>query len=354
MIEGKNHMDMKTPSDVKRHGIDWKLDLLNLLGNTASPRVLPARDFHALAAWIRPGVSPETAREVAEGFAKISALKQINTGLYLNLRATPPAQPAEAAQHVRSGAWVSLHHVLGNVGAHNNPTSIVTAVVRSTPGKRLNLGLVPPRPRSKAEEVLATRAARAVHAAHAVRLAEAAEGLGTSSGLAHATSTSLSSGLPPQQQQQESGPQNADGPRSTWGAQFHFLALDERFFPKESTDQRLLELAVDEDARCPTFTPEAALLHWIHLADQHRSTLSRPPHGDIEFLPDDAPWTQPGLRMDRLLELADRWGMSAPAHQWIREHELAHHDADDYLGIEGVEDVRLNVASVALRSKLRP
>lgn len=307
---------------IRRHGIDWKLDLLNSMGHSRSPRVLTARDFHRLAEAIRPGVSAETAREVADGFEKIGALKQVNQGLYLNRRITPPAQPAEAAQHVRSGAWVSLHHVLGNVGAHNNPTSIVTAVVPSTPGKRLNLGLVPPRPKSKSEEAAIAAANAAAGASSKMNMGE---------GQAPRLEPPICSGL----LKKLAGKPASEDARPRWGVQFHFLALDERFFPGPSSDPQLRELAIDEDARCPTFTPEAALLQWIHLAGQHRSTLSRPPHGDIEFLPEDAHWSNPGLRKDRLLALADRWDLSAPAQEWIREHDFAHHEADEYYGVEG-------------------
>ena len=52
----------------------------------------------------------------------------MGSGLFLNSRAVPPAELTEVAAHIRSGAVISLHSVLGECGFLNNPSAIVVAV----------------------------------------------------------------------------------------------------------------------------------------------------------------------------------------------------------------------------------
>ena len=77
-------------------------------------RALPART--TLFNWLRA--------QRANG-----VLRPITRGLYLNQLAQPRPQAAEAADYVRTGAVVSLQTVLGDAGATNNYSDIVTCVV---------------------------------------------------------------------------------------------------------------------------------------------------------------------------------------------------------------------------------
>jgi hypothetical protein len=75
-----------------------------------------------------------------KGLVHAGALQKVSRGLYLNRRARPSVEVAEAASHIRAGAVVSLETVLGECGFLNNPTRLVTAVLPQRPGQVPRVG----------------------------------------------------------------------------------------------------------------------------------------------------------------------------------------------------------------------
>ena len=108
-----------------------------LLAGKDAPRVLSAPK--AQEYWASQGlnVSPAFAVRLFKLWSATGELKPLRRGIFLNMRASPKPDVAEAAQHIRSGAIVSLQTVLGRSGAHNNPTPWITCVVpQTTQGRR--------------------------------------------------------------------------------------------------------------------------------------------------------------------------------------------------------------------------
>jgi hypothetical protein len=64
-----------------------------------------------------------------ENMSKVGVLTAVRKGVYLNNKAWPTPTFAEAACRIRSGAVVSLHTVLGDLGILNNSSSNVYSIV---------------------------------------------------------------------------------------------------------------------------------------------------------------------------------------------------------------------------------
>lgn len=126
----------------RRRGAGWKFALLGALSESTSPRIFTAAGFLDFVQRFRPGASASTARSAAQSLTAAGALRVVSSGLLLNRRAMPPAEWQEAAAHIRAGAIISLHSVLGEVGFLNNPSAVVVAVLPSSAAKRPRLGEV--------------------------------------------------------------------------------------------------------------------------------------------------------------------------------------------------------------------
>ncbi|MGH2376580.1 MAG: hypothetical protein ACRDIC_24365 [bacterium] len=123
-----------------RGGADWKFALLGGLATQSAPRIFTAAELHRFAQDYRPGASASTVRTVCDMLVSAGALRRVSSGLFLNRRAVPPAELTEVAAHIRSGAVISLHSVLGECGFLNNPSALVVAVLPTSSTKRPNLG----------------------------------------------------------------------------------------------------------------------------------------------------------------------------------------------------------------------
>ncbi len=108
---------------------DWSTRLELALAEPAALRVLDTKSILGLARIVRPGVSDPTVERWIQDAVSADRLQRVVRGLYLNRLVSPPAQLAEAAVWLRSGAVVSLQTVLGDAGVWNNYTGWVTAVV---------------------------------------------------------------------------------------------------------------------------------------------------------------------------------------------------------------------------------
>lgn len=120
----------------------WRYDLLGLLESNEIHRGLTTGQLMRLVRCVRPRASSNTIYNAIGGLAKARALERLSRGLYLNRRSRPPVEVAEAAQHIRRGAVVSLESVLGECGFLNNAAAIVTAVVPQRPEHAARAGVV--------------------------------------------------------------------------------------------------------------------------------------------------------------------------------------------------------------------
>jgi hypothetical protein len=219
---------------------DWKFALLGDLARSGERRIFTAAEFHEFVQAFRPGTSASTARAFSDLLVTAGALRRVSSGVFLNRRATPPAELTEVASHIRAGAVISLHSVLGECGFLNNPSAVVMAVLPSSATRRPRLGEV----------------------------------------------------------------------KTSAGHAFRFFGLAERFFPA-SADERW-EL-LQPGRPCETFRPEAALLHWLHLAGMRRSSLTPPPVDvDMEV-----------LDLELLGKLAQRWNLQNALGTWRAKAETS-------------------------------
>lgn len=126
----------------QKAGMDWKFELLGKLAAPGARRVYTAGEFLEFVRSARPGAAASTARQLADSFVLAGFLRQVSSGIYLNRRAFPPAELTEIAAHLRSGAVVSLHSVLGEAGFLNNiaAPNLVVAVVPTSTTRRPRLG----------------------------------------------------------------------------------------------------------------------------------------------------------------------------------------------------------------------
>jgi len=121
---------------------EWRYALLGLLESSQALRVCTTEDLAGVVRRVRPRASADTIHSAIEGLMQAAALQKVSRGLYLNRRSRPAVEIAEAAQHIRQGAVVSLESVLGECGFLNNPPAIVTAVVPQKPDYVPNVGPV--------------------------------------------------------------------------------------------------------------------------------------------------------------------------------------------------------------------
>ena len=221
-----------------RSGAEWKFSLLGGLAEPFARRIFTAAEFYEFVQRYRVGASVTTARSLSEMLVSSGALRRVSSGIFLNRRSIPPTEITEAASHIRNGAVISLHSVLGEVGFLNNPPSVVFAVLPTSATKRPKLG-------------------------------EA---------------------------------------RTSAGDIFRFHGLAERFFPQN--DQERFKM-LQPGRPCEMFRPEAALLHWLHLANMQRSSLWRPPF-DVDMST---------LDLELLDRLAERWDLGGQLLQWRTQAE---------------------------------
>ena len=128
---------------------DWRERFRSRVFAFDAPRVLTSRAMHDLATSEGMAFSDESTAAVA--IARLAAdmerngiLRKIRRGLYLNNVADPRPHHAEAVEHIRLGAFVSLQTVLGDAAVLNNYTEdFVTCVVPRTKGthvRRIEVG----------------------------------------------------------------------------------------------------------------------------------------------------------------------------------------------------------------------
>jgi hypothetical protein len=256
----------------QKKGANWKFALLaGLSGKQSSSRLFTAASFHKFAQLFLPGASESTTRKLANMLVSSGALRRVTSGVFLNLHAVPPAELVEAAYCIRSGAFISLHTVLGECGFLNNPTGMVTAVLPTSTRMRPRLG-----------EVI------------------------TSS-----------------------------------GDRFRFYGLSEKFFPVTQDDAFAL---LQQGRPCKMFRPEAALLHWLHLSQMRRSSLTPPPI-DVDMAQLDS---------ELLENLAKRWGLEAALASWLTHARMLEfgeeRDSGSRKGSAPSEEAQ--VAAAAARARL--
>lgn len=105
-----------------------------------APHVLTMQDLQSRARIAARAVpAPATLSRWVRALCERGALQTVTRGVYLNRLAGPGVHPAEAAQHIRRGAIVSLALVLEQCGALNNFADTVTCVVPQI------AGMAPPR-----------------------------------------------------------------------------------------------------------------------------------------------------------------------------------------------------------------
>ena len=120
----------------------WRYTLLGSLEKPSAPRVCSTEALVRLVQTVRPNAAPATVRAAIDGLVAARALLKVSRGLYLNRRARPTVELAEAAGHIRQGALVSLESVLGECGFLNNPAAITTAVLPFRANHVPNVGMV--------------------------------------------------------------------------------------------------------------------------------------------------------------------------------------------------------------------
>lgn len=230
---------MSTAPNYSPASTEWKYELLGLLESNEASRVCTTEELAQVVRRVRPRANADTVHSAISGLMKAGALQKVSRGLYLNRRSRPGVEAAEAAQHIRRGAVVSLESVLGECGFLNNPPAIVTAVVPQRPGNVPSVGLV----------------------------------------------------------------------KTSGGQVFRFNALPRQFFPSSQEEERLL---LQAGRHCPVARPEAAALHWLHLALSPRSSLRMPPQ-DVDFSV---------LDPELAKALASRWGLSRAHDDWKERTKL--------------------------------
>lgn len=129
--------------------ISWKDKIESLLYGPNAARVVTTATIIRLARSDKPDLSENTIHLWLGKMTETGKLLLVRRGLYANMRTHPEVLPQEAAQHIRAGAVVSLHSVLGECGFLNNPSRIVFAVVpipdKGNPGSAIqsvNVGAI--------------------------------------------------------------------------------------------------------------------------------------------------------------------------------------------------------------------
>lgn len=109
--------------------IEWRKSLYDALGSFDAPRVLSNSELLNFSHENAITISAKQIAGFIENMSKVGVLTAVRKGVYLNNKAWPTPTFAEAACRIRSGAVVSLHTVLGDLGILNNSTSNVYSIV---------------------------------------------------------------------------------------------------------------------------------------------------------------------------------------------------------------------------------
>lgn len=135
-------MDRATTTKPKVLTANWDTRLELRLSEPDAMRVLNTSTLYRLACHEQSQLSRTSLeRWILDALASRRLIK-VARGLYLNRMTTPPAELAEAATWLRPGCVVSLQTVLGDSGAWNNYTAMVTAIVPFASGRpRPSLGI---------------------------------------------------------------------------------------------------------------------------------------------------------------------------------------------------------------------
>lgn len=121
---------------------NWKFALMGGLAKQSARRLFTAAEFRHFVQAYRPNASASTARAVSTMLVSAGVLRRVSSGVFLNRRAVPPAELTEVAAHIRAGAVISLHSVLGECGFLKNQSAIVMSVLPTSASKRPRLGEV--------------------------------------------------------------------------------------------------------------------------------------------------------------------------------------------------------------------
>ena len=108
---------------------DWMMALDQELSGLQADGVLTSKMIWREADYIKPGISRPTVQRWIGKAAKAGKLTKVSRGIYLNNQALPRPDVAESARFLRPGSIVSMHTVLNDVGALNNPYPVVTAIL---------------------------------------------------------------------------------------------------------------------------------------------------------------------------------------------------------------------------------
>lgn len=108
---------------------DWMMALDQELSGLQADGVLTSKMIWREADYIKPGISRPTVQRWISKAAKAGKLTRVSRGIYLNNQALPRPDAAESARFLRPGSIISMHTVLNDVGALNNPYPVVTAIL---------------------------------------------------------------------------------------------------------------------------------------------------------------------------------------------------------------------------------
>jgi len=121
---------------------NWDTRLELRLAETEAARVVNTATLFRLARHEQHGLSRASLERWINDALAAKRLIKVVRGLYLNRMTAPPAELAEAATWLRPGCVVSLQTVLGDSGAWNNFTRMVSCVVPfSSASPRPSLGV---------------------------------------------------------------------------------------------------------------------------------------------------------------------------------------------------------------------
>lgn len=130
--------------------------------------------------------------------------------------------------------------------------------------------------------------------------------------------------------------------KTSSGDVFRFYGLAERFFPITDEDRWTL---YQPGRACDMFRPEAALLHWLYLANMKRSTVTPPP-SDVDTAQIDE---------EHLHLLAQRWNLLAELKTW-QEQAISTGYGEEQHGAEVLISQKTHAAAaevgVAARDRL--
>lgn len=107
----------------------WRRKMDSYLTGDDAPRMISNSQVLEFATSNEIMISSKQVSSYINYKLENGSFSQIRKGLYCNNNASPTPTFAEAACRIRSGAVVSLHTVLGDLGVFNNSTSNVYSIV---------------------------------------------------------------------------------------------------------------------------------------------------------------------------------------------------------------------------------